>query len=46
MPCDQAHHKTVVEESAVMPPTMPVPEGFDYDMWLGHTPKLPYTEKR
>jgi predicted dehydrogenase len=24
MPCDQAHHKKVVEESAVMPPTMPV----------------------
>jgi len=29
------------------PPTpMPVPEGFDYDMWLGPTPWVPYTEKR
>jgi len=25
---------------------MPVPEGFDYDMWLGPTPWVPYTEKR
>ena len=25
---------------------MKVPEGFDYDFWLGHTPKAPYTEKR
>ena len=30
----------------VMPPPMPVPEGFDYDFWLGHTPKVEYTEKR
>jgi predicted dehydrogenase len=27
-------------------PEMPVPEGFDYDFWLGHTPKVYYTEKR
>jgi len=25
---------------------MPVPEGFDYDMWLGQAPYAPYTEKR
>jgi hypothetical protein len=25
---------------------MPVPEGFDYDLWLGPTPWFPYTEKR
>ena len=25
---------------------MPVPEGFDYDMWLGQAPRAPYTEKR
>ncbi|MCX7011556.1 MAG: Gfo/Idh/MocA family oxidoreductase [Candidatus Sumerlaeota bacterium] len=27
-------------------PEMPVPEGFDYDMWLGPAPWAPYTEKR
>jgi len=27
-------------------PTMPVPEGFDYQMWLGPAPWAPYTEKR
>ena len=25
---------------------MPVPEGFDYDMWLGPTPAVPYTRRR
>ncbi len=25
---------------------MPVPDGFDYDMWLGPAPWAPYTEKR
>lgn len=27
-------------------PVMPVPEDFDYDMWLGPAPWAPYTEKR
>ena len=27
-------------------PIMPVPEGFDYDMWLGPAPWAPYTQKR
>jgi hypothetical protein len=27
-------------------PVMPVPEGFDYDFWLGPAPDAPYTEKR
>ena len=27
-------------------PAMPVPPGFDYDMWLGPAPPAPYTEKR
>jgi predicted dehydrogenase len=27
-------------------PFMPVPKGFNYDMWLGSTPVVPYTEKR
>ncbi len=27
-------------------PVMPIPEGFDYDFWLGPAPYEPYTEKR
>ena len=27
-------------------PTQPVPEGFDYDMWCGPAPKLPYNPSR
>ncbi len=27
-------------------PTMPVPDGLDYAMWLGPAPLTPYTEKR
>lgn len=27
-------------------PEMPVPDGFDYDMWLGPAPMKPYTEMR
>lgn len=27
-------------------PVMPIPEGFDYDMWLGPAQWEPYTEKR
>jgi len=27
-------------------PEMPIPEGFDYDFWLGPAPYEPYTEKR
>jgi len=27
-------------------PVMPVPDGFDYDLWLGPAPWVPYTEKR
>ncbi|HNR36006.1 MAG TPA: Gfo/Idh/MocA family oxidoreductase [Candidatus Hydrogenedentes bacterium] len=31
---------------SALPVPMPVPEGFDYDMWLGPCPWEPYTEKR
>ena len=27
-------------------PEMPVPKNFNYDMWLGSTPRVYYTEKR
>lgn len=26
--------------------TSPVPEGFDYDFWLGQTPRVPYVKER
>jgi predicted dehydrogenase len=45
LPCTDGHHKKVRAVTAV-PPEMPVPKGFDYDLWLGHTPKVPYTEGR
>jgi len=28
------------------PEPMPVPDGFDYDMWLGPAPRAPYTKDR
>jgi len=31
---------------APLDPPMPIPAGFDYEMWLGPAPKVPYTEKR
>jgi predicted dehydrogenase len=45
LPCDQNHHKQVIGTQTV-PETTPTPEGFDYNFWLGHTAKQPYTEKR
>jgi predicted dehydrogenase len=27
-------------------PTQPIPEGFDYDLWLGPAPQAPYTYQR
>ena len=45
LPCDDPHHKEAMALTDV-PPPMPVPEGFDYNFWLGHTPEAPYTEKR
>jgi predicted dehydrogenase len=29
-----------------VPPPEPVPAGFDYNFWLGHTPEVAYTPKR
>jgi predicted dehydrogenase len=34
------------DPSGDVEPEMPVPPGFDYDTWLGSTPKVFYTEKR
>lgn len=46
LPCSDDHHKKAQELSKQSPPEIPVPEGFDYDFWLGHTPKVPYNEYR
>ena len=34
------------DPSGAVEPDMPVPPNLNYDMWLGSTPQVPYTEKR
>lgn len=45
LPCSDPHHKEARALKTVPPPE-PIPEGFDYDFWLGATPKVAYTPKR
>lgn len=45
MPNSDGHHKSILKDPGPFP-TMPMPEGFDYNMWLGHTPWAAYTERR
>lgn len=45
LPCTDPHHiqaKTLTD----IPPAQDVPEGLDYDAWLGHTPNVPYIPER
>ena len=35
-----------IDPSGEVEPEMPVPAGLNYDMWLGSTPQVYYTEKR
>lgn len=45
LPCDDGHHKTA-RAFAGFPPAQMIPEGLDWDTWLGHTPKVDYSDKR
>jgi len=45
LPCTDKHHLEIRQVTEVPPPEA-IPEGFDYDFWLGHTPQVPYTPKR
>jgi len=45
LPCTDGHHKRV-RAMTELPPPQEMPEGFDYDFWLGHTPKVPYYKER
>jgi predicted dehydrogenase len=39
-------HQQEVENFTSPPPDTDPPAGLDYDFWLGHTPVMPYNEKR
>jgi len=46
MPSSDPHHQEILRLVGKTFPEMPIPDGFDYKMWLGHTPWEPYTERR
>jgi predicted dehydrogenase len=46
LPCSDPHHRTArtVKSSSVKASTPP--KELDYDLWLGHTPRVPYIPER
>ncbi len=46
MPMTDAHHAQVMEWADLPQPEMEVPDGFDYNLWLGPAPFEPYTARR
>lgn len=42
---DEDGHLLEAKQTTSQKPELPVPAGFNFDFWLGHTPKRPYTEK-
>ncbi|MEX1039976.1 MAG: Gfo/Idh/MocA family oxidoreductase [Pirellulaceae bacterium] len=45
LPCSDGHHQQARSLKGI-PEAQEIPEGFDYDMWLGHTAKAPYSKER
>jgi predicted dehydrogenase len=46
LPASDSHHQKARESTTLPPATDPIPDTFDYDMWLGHTPVAPYYRDR
>jgi predicted dehydrogenase len=45
LPCVEDHHNQARERSGKLKRVSP-PSELNYDMWLGHTPEIPYAENR
>jgi predicted dehydrogenase len=46
LPMTQAQIAKLHDRDRKQHPEMPIPEGFNYDMWLGYTPRVYYTVGR
>ncbi len=45
LPTNDPHHMAVRKQVG-FPPPRPIPDGFNYDRWLGHAPSVPYIPER